>query len=496
MSGPLETDVPLSAGDSAELIDCVVLGGGIAGLSAAYAAHRRGWSVRVLETRREVGGKVHSERKGGYLLEWGPNSFLGSHHTIWQLIADLGLQNRVISAQLPADRFIYRNRRARRLPTGFLSLLTGDFMSFSGKMRMLAEPFIAGGAKRDDSVLDFAKRRLGEEAAQYLVTPFVSGVYAGDAAQLGAADAFPRLWNWEHAAGSIVLGALFDRRKPTLPQLPGATQSPEIAKKRGMFNFDDGFAVLPRALAAALPPDSVILGELALQLQPQADGTTLIRHGARKDGTETHTIRARRVVLALPPRQSAQLLKQFPIVADALAQIELCRVAVVHLGGPDPKQLAPRGFGVLIPPSEGLRTLGILLPSSIFAGRAPPGHWLCSGFIGGARDPDVVDLPDETLVSLVMRAHQQAFGHLMAGQPLQCDFHNVVRWREAIPQYSVGHRALMQQALQQLEKALPNVTLAGNYLDGISVNDAAASGLHAVEILARAEVSVVPPELG
>lgn len=142
VSGLPETSVAPADGVAAEPIDCVVLGGGIAGLSAAYAAHRRGWSVRVLETRREVGGKVHSERKDGYLLEWGPNSFLGSHHTIWQLIGDLGLQNRVISAQLPADRFVYRNRRARRLPTGPLSLLTSDFMSFSGKMRMLAEPFI------------------------------------------------------------------------------------------------------------------------------------------------------------------------------------------------------------------------------------------------------------------------------------------------------------------------------------------------------------------
>ncbi len=461
----------------AETVDVAIVGGGITGLAAAWAAHKRGLRVQVLEARGTVGGKIRSEHKDGYLIEWGPNSFLGSATAIWQLVEELNLQGEVITGAPPGDRFIFRNRLARRLPSGPGDFFkNNDFMTLSGKLRMMCEPFVFGDARETDSLLDFARRRLGPEAAQYLVAPFVSGIYAGDAEQLGARDAFPQLWQWEHESGSVVMGALLSSGKKAKPQTP---------KRRGMFNFKNGLGTLPFAIAAALPAGSVRTATAVDEVTGNADRTWTLRCHATKDEAATSEVRARHVILAAPPQISARTLPQDPAltpVREALDGVQLCRVAVVHFGGADKTQVAPKGFGMLIPPGEGLRTLGILFPSSVFAGRAPAGHYLHSGFLGGARDPDAAELPDDTLLSLVQRAQEQAFPQT-AGDALGLDFSQVIRWRDAIPQYRVGHRERMTLARETLHRAMPGVTLAGNYLDGISINDSAASGIAAVERL-------------
>ncbi len=458
-------------------VDLAVVGGGIAGLTAAWAAHQQGWSVCVLEAADVAGGKIRSERRDDHLLEWGPNSFLGSASLLWRLIDDLGLQQAVVASLPPGDRYVFRGGRARRLPKGPKSLLTGDFLSAAGKLRLLAEPFAAGAAGADDTVFEFARRRLGLEAARYLVAPFVSGVYAGDAERLGARDAFPQLWQWEHDAGSITLGALVD----------GSSTPRTAGQRRGMFSFRDGMATLPRALVAGLPAGSVRTGATLQALAPRENGTTTLTWNEAGVG---HRLQARRVVLAQPPHASAQVLPA-PLgqAVQALTEVEMCRVAVVHFGGPAREGPMPEGFGVLMPPGEGPRPLGILMPSSVFPHRAGPGRWLHSAFFGGSRDGQAVDLDDATLVGLAREAQQQSFGHLAPDRPLDCDFHFVVRWQQAIPQYRPGHRDAMQAALRAVETGMPGVTLAGNYLAGVSINDAARSGWDAVERLVQQGVS-------
>jgi len=461
-------------------VDLAVIGGGIAGLAAAWSAQRAGLTVQLFETARQVGGKVRSEQRDGYLIEWGPNSFLGSHDALWQLIEQTGLGPQVVRGKPPGARYIYRHRKARQLPSGPGSLLTGDYMSLGGKLRMLAEPFMLGDAQEGETVLAFASRRLGAEAAQYLVTPFVSGIYAGDPDRLGARDAFPRLWQWEHEAGSVALGALLG---VSTRQSADATQ---VARARGLYSLREGLGSLPLAIAAALPAGSVHTRRQVTALEPAVDGGYQLRHTSTKDPSDSALLHAKRVVVATPVRAAAGLLHALPLVGEALAKVEVCRVAVVHFGGPDPEGCAPQGFGILNPPGEGLRTLGILFPSAVFDGRTPHGHWLHTAFLGGVRDPDAVDLPDETLLSLARRAQQQAFGHLWPGRELPCSFHAVVRWRDAIPQYHVGHRDLMAGAVRALEAAWPGVTLAGNHVAGISMQDAARSGMAAVDRLTEA----------
>lgn len=459
---------------TAQPLDVLVLGGGIAGLCAAAEAALQGRRVALLEASSRFGGKVRSEWRDGHLLEWGPNTFLGSAQTLWRWIDTLGLRNQLRVPERPTTRYVYRNRKARPLPAG---LVNGQLLSPIGLARLLAEPLVPGDARDDDTVQSFAERRLGKEAAQYLMAPFVSGVYAGDPGQLGARDAFPRLWHAEAQRTSIVQGMLTGSVAPG----PWDELDTEAAPGSGLYSFADGLQVLPKALAGFLGPDRAICSAAAQTVT--ADGAGWVVQVQRGTDPAWQSVRARQVVLAVPPKQAAQLLGKG---AEALQDVAIAKVAVVHMAGPDPNQLAPRGFGLLIPPGEGLRTLGILLPSSMFPERAPDGRWLHTAFLAGSRDPDAFDLSDETLLHLARNAQLQAFGVTHEDQ-LPCDFHAVVRWREAIPQYRVGHRKRMSTAMQQLERQFPGVALAGNYLGGISLNDAAASGTAALQRLAHHE---------
>ena len=454
-------------------VDVAVVGGGIAGLAAAWRAHQAGLSVCVLESSKAVGGKMRSERRDGYLVEHGPTSFLASATALWHLIDGVGLSAEVIAAAKPADRFVYRDRKARKLPSDLGTLLAGDYLSAAGKLRLFAELAVPGNAQPQDTVWDFACRRIGAEAARYLIGPFVSGVYAGDPAQLGARDAFPKMWQWEHESGSLTLGALFAHDPADGPVAP--VQAPA----RGMYSLREGLGALPKALAAALPLGTVLLQAPVVALERQGRQWLVRTHPTL--GQAHPPLLAKQVIVAVPAHAAAELLEPLvPAIAGVLADVVQVRVAVVHIGGPDPQRVAPRGFGVLIPRGEGLRTLGILLPSAMFAQRAPQGHWLHTAFLGGANDPEAVDLPDETLISLAVRAQSDAFG-LTGDRALEQTFGAVVRWREAIVQYRVGHRETMATACRTVTQRCPGLGLAGSHLSGISMADAAHSGLRAAD---------------
>ncbi|MBM4343695.1 MAG: protoporphyrinogen oxidase [Deltaproteobacteria bacterium] len=457
--------------------DVAVVGGGIAGLAAAWRLRSLGQDCVLFEAARAVGGKMRSERRDGYLVEHGPNSFLGSAKVLWRIIESVGLQGEVLPARKPAWRYVYRDRRARRLPLDPVSLLTGDYLSARGKLRLLCEPLVPGGAKGNDTAWQFAERRLGREAARYLMTPFVSGVYAGDVHQLSARDAFPRLWNWEHAGGSVTVGALLAPPEPTDPEDAG------LPTRRGMYSFREGLGALPRAIAQSLPTEAVRMGTPIASLESRDGGWLVSPHPTL--ALDKAPVFARAVVVALPSQPAAELLGQIaPRAAQALAAVQTVRVAVVHVGGQDPQDVAPRGFGVLIPPGEGQRALGILFPSSVFDDRAPPGHCLHTGFFGGACDPEAVDLPDDVLADLVVSARGSAFAS--SAQLPDPTFVHVVRWRQAIPQYGVGHRARMASLMHDVTAHWPGLALAGSHLEGVSVADSAASGVRAVDALLAA----------
>ena len=465
-----------TAGGSESPLDLIVLGGGISGLSTAWFAHRRGIRVRVVEAASRVGGSIASVHESGYTVETGPNTVLQKpgrdEDALGRLVEQVGLNDTLrIADPLGKKRFVLRDGRIRPLPTSPPAFLTTDVFSLKAKLRLLREPFIARG-RTEESIADFVVRRLGREFLDYAVEPFISGVYAGDPARLSVRAAVPRIHAIEQTYGSLIRGAVALGRIAKNAGQPAGRQ----------VSFDNGLSALPAAISTSLPPGSVRLGTGAVSIEPATGGWTV----RLADGT-TETCRA--LVIALPAPDVAPLIAPHaPTAAALLRGIEHAAVVSAAFGVARNRVSHPLdGFGFLAPRREGLRTLGALFSSTLFADRAPDGHVLLTVFIGGTTDPEAVTLSDDALIDRLTDDLSRTLG--ITGGP---DFVRLTRYRRAIPQYALGHLKRIA-AIEADIGRLPGIYMRGNWLGGIAVADCIRNGETLAERLAADLGSVTFP---
>lgn len=433
------------------MIDFAIVGAGISGLSAAWFLRQQGFSVRVAEAGPVVGGTMRTITERGFLVEGGPNSTLENTDALGELIRGVGLAGELQGANPAASRrYILKQGRLLPMPAGPLSFLATPLFSTRGKLRLLAEPFI-GRAAEEESVAAFVRRRLGTEFLDWAIDPFVSGVYAGDPERLSVRFATRKIHALEVEYGSLFVGALGRL-------LAGRRSGP--APSGRMISFSRGMQSFPRAVAADLG-DAVICDRGVTGLGRGREGWTL-KFSAERDGFES-----REVVLALPADRAARLLAPLSgPAATALESIDYPPVASVALGFERHRVGHPLdGFGFLVPGREGRRILGTLFSSTLFPGRAPDGQVLLTSFVGGARNRWVSGLGDAELIDMV-RAETASILSI-EGEPVLA---RVQRWPRAIPQYNLGHGALLERLQQQIT-AYPGLHLRSNWLGGISVAD-------------------------
>lgn len=442
-----------------------VLGAGIAGLSAAYQLHRRGLSARVLEATDRVGGVIRTACKDGFLIEQGPNSIRASSPHLESVIQDLGLESeRVWAPEAASTRYVVRDGRPVALPTSLGSAITTPLFSLRAKLRLLAEPFIRRRppTEGDESVASFTRRRLGQEILDYAVNPFVRGVFAGDPRRLSVRHAFERLADLEREHGSLFLGLL--RRAWN-------DRSDEKELPSGLFSFREGLQTLPDALAVRLG-DRITRNARVTAIRPQPAGWE-VRFVPPNETTQSVTFDA--LISTLPLHELAKIALETPVDSRSLAEVPYPPVSVLAMGYPREAVSHPLdGFGLLVPQVEkDLQILGTLFSSSLFPNRAPKARVLLTTFVGGARDPDLARRPTTALQSVVERDLAQLLG--VKDSP---SFVHHVSWPQAIPQYTIGYRRILE-TLEKIEERHPTLAFAGNYREGVSVGDALSSGIEA-----------------
>ncbi len=424
----------------------VVVGGGISGLALALLLHRADVPVTVLEAASAPGGTARTVERDGFLLEMGPNSVLDREGAVGGLANSLGLQLRPATPQA-ARRALVLGGRLRELPSAPPAMFASDVLPWGAKLRLLLEPFSRRGpAGVDESLAAFARRHVGRTVTATLVDALQTGIWAGDMERLSAASAFPRLVALERAHRSLVVGAIRSRKGV------GAGMG-----RVSVASLEGGLGALSRAAAEALGP-RVHLETPALALERRGHGWSVV--------TPSGTLETSRVVLALPPTETADLLRPLDSgLAEALVSIPSVAVAVVHLGFRPPLEPEPEGFGFLVPPRERRDILGALYASSAFPFRAPGGGTLLTVLIGGAHRPELLARDDEGLV-------QTARGELTALLGIQRapTLTQVFRWPRAIPQYNVGHAQRVQSILAQAGR-WPGLWLAGNAYRGAGLAD-------------------------
>lgn len=452
-----------------------VVGGGLAGLATAHAlvARRPDLDVVVLEADAAPGGKVRSSAQDGYVFDWGPNGFLANVPETLLLARALGLEARLRpAADAAARRYVYRDGALRPVPTSPGTFLRSELLSLPGKLRALSEPLLARAVRREESVHDFVARHFGHEAARVFAGVFVAGISAGDPRELSVDALFPRLRQLEAAHGSLLRGMAAARR--------AARAAPAVAGAAGdgrLTSFDGGVQVLVDALAAALGA-RVRTEARAVALR---DAAGRAGSGALLTLADGGEVEADAVVLATPAFAAAELLAPTaPEAAAALAAIRYVDVAVVALGY-DRVDVARRldGFGFLAPRGEGVRALGVLWSSATFPDQAPPGKVALRAIAGGALDPGFVGLADDEALAAVRRDLERSMGVVAEPEAVR-----IVRWPRGIPQFTLGHRERVAAARSALATRWPRLALAGNYLDGVGLNDVVRSASAAAERLA------------
>eukprot|EP00252_Welwitschia_mirabilis_P020038 TRINITY_DN4806_c0_g1_i2.p1 TRINITY_DN4806_c0_g1~~TRINITY_DN4806_c0_g1_i2.p1 ORF type:complete len:339 (+),score=53.14 TRINITY_DN4806_c0_g1_i2:209-1225(+) len=232
--------------------DCVVVGGGISGLSTAHAL---GDSHKVLltESTDRVGGNIISVEKDGYLWEEGPNSFQPSP-SILNLLVDCGLKDELVLGDPKAPRFVFWEGKLRPVPSSPFDVLSFDLMSFGGKLRAA---FGAIGMRspppdKEETVEEFVRRNLGSECFERLIEPFCSGVYAGDPSKLSMKAAFGRVWRLENIGGSIIGGALKTIQERSKAPKQSSNLEVQIPKGQTVGSFRKGLSMMANAIASGL----------------------------------------------------------------------------------------------------------------------------------------------------------------------------------------------------------------------------------------------------
>ncbi len=467
-----------------------VIGGGISGLSTAYALHERaaaaGIQIRctVVDAVPSWGGKIVTHRVGDLVTEAGPDSFLSQKTAAIELCAKLGLTDQLINTNETSKRAcVFSQGRLRELPEGLVVIspnqlgpfLRSGLLSWAGLVRMGLD--LAMPVKRssiDESLASFFRRRMGRQAFERMLEPLMAGIYAGDAEQMSVQATFPRFVELEQQYGSVIRGMMTVRKTG----LSAASAGP----KRTMFvTLKNGLSDLVDALVRRLTEEGVTLrsGTVvdALRVRSHQPGRWMY-DVILNDGS---ALSVDSLVLATPAYVSAELVRPLtPIAGGLLEMIPYASTATIAMAYPRAAVAgAAEGFGFVVPRAEGRDLIAATWTSLKWPHRAPADQLLVRCYVGGVGREAILQLDDRALVARVREELAS-----MCGVTAEPNYVEVNRWMKAMPQYTLGHL----DRLNQIEAALSRyggLVLTGAGYRGVGIPDCIRDGAVAADRVVR-----------
>lgn len=474
-----------------------IIGGGIAGLSAAYYLRKKTTAQRlsdlqitVLESSDHWGGKISTARipfgDGQFVVEGGPDTFLATKPYATALCQELGLGDRLHGTNVDhKNTYVLHGGRllplpdglAMMIPTNIEAMLKTQLVSWFGKARMGLDFLLpARAVDGDESLGAFVSRRLGREAYESLIEPLMSGIYAGDGDRLSLASTFPYLRDLELENGSLARGALTLRRRSN-----SSKQASTPGSRSAFLTPTTGLAEIVEALVTDLECSGVIM-----RLGATVSGVT---HGEtwRIDFESGTSLEVDGLIVATPAYVAAELLTSIdPDLSEALAAIPYASTATVSLAyrlSDVPRSLD--GYGYVIPRSEHRRALACTWTSTKFPHRAPDGYALLRVFIGRAGE----EFPWDERQLLVLARDELRSTMGIEAEPL---LSRVYMWDKAMPQYNLGHPDLLRRMDSALERHT-DLALAGNGYRGIGIPDCIHSGELAADRILESQRQRITP---
>lgn len=480
----------------------IILGAGISGLSLAWFLKKRfgnGLKITLIEEKSRPGGWIHTLDEDGFLFEQGPRSLRsrGTARKTLELIEELSLQDQVITASPSAKkRYLWARGKLRSLPQGFFGFFTssatrhllGAFLRerfipkgegvssnnlknwyfclprLASRQRLPPCQISSSYLAIDESIRAFFERRFGNRVVEELIDPMVSGIFAGDIDRLSMQACFPSVYSWEERYSSLVKGAFSEKKTKPLEKLSSFVSKMDRVP---IFSFTKGLQTLTDTLASYLAP-YLKLSTSIKTLHWMPKGVTVEVEGTQ--GKEF--LVADHFFSTVPASQLAFYLQDVDQeLTLLLKEIEAVSIASVHLGYNHPV-LKREGFGYLIPKKEGESILGVVFDSSVFPEQNKSSkETRLTVIMGGAHGKEIEELDEKELAK---RALEAVSRHLRIYKEPRVLI--TKKARRAIPQYQVGYLRRMERIEEILLERFPQLTVTGNYFQGVSVNECIAKG--------------------
>lgn len=454
----------------------VVIGAGVAGLSAAWKLRTLmpSANVIVVEASDRAGGILQTHSASGYLIDQAADMFTTEPDDALSLCRALGHEDDLLTTTPVAHRaYIATEQSIEPVPRGFSLMLpadldaiqTTDILDDDGVKRLLDEVNIPRSSDDgDEDFQSFVVRRFGQQVFDRLVQPLVSGIYTADPRRLSMNATMRRFVDMERTHGSLIEAALASKASSADRAASGARYDLFRAPR-------DGMSSLVQWLLDAVEGVDIRFNWPVSKIEAQPNQGWAI-HSSQP---ALEPLNADAVIVASPVARAADMLSSVSQTLSCdLKAIESASCAVVTMGF-DRSQLRRSfdGYGIVVPAFLRRRLIAASFASHKFPGRAPKNKVLVRCFIGGAMQSELVDLPDRQLIDLAMAELNHLIG--VDGLP-EIDF--VFRWRNAMPQYHVGHLERID-SIEQAVKSFPTMAVAGNAYRGVGIPVCIRSGIDA-----------------
>lgn len=427
-------------------------------MAAAYYAKQAGAHVTLYESSDQIGGKIKTVYRDGFVLECGPDGYMARKPTLTELITELGLDEQLVRSQTGTS-YIYVRNKLRQMPKGsvmgiptkFWPMVKTDLFTWRGKARAGMDLVLPRVYTGEDISLDtFFRTRLGSEVVESMIEPLLSGIYNGTLQDMSIESTFPQFITIEQKTRSLILGM-----KALTPPVQAGVKPREAGK---FLSLQNGLGVLIEALRPSI--DRLYTGTRVASVRPHEieleDGTI-----EQFDG----------IILATSPNALGPILG-IP-EAERLSQLKRTSSITVLAAFDETDVAALDGTGYVIAKAEANALTACSWMHKKWPHMAPKGKALLRVYIGSDHVPDLLAAADQTIAEFAL-SELRKIQHV--GTPL---FTKVERHVDTMPQYEVGHKQHVH-AFEHALAALDGVEACGAILHGVGLPDCVDSAKQAV----------------
>lgn len=454
-----------------------IIGGGIAGLTAAYELSRlasSGAAVEVVlfEASPRLGGIVETVREGGFVVECGPDAWVTEKPWARELAEELGLRDELMPSNDAARKtYVLVDRQLKAMPDGMRMMVPANLdaldqselftpeakRAFHNEVNR-AEELKAAAPQHDESVASFVQRHFGEEVLATIGAPLLRGVFGGDVNSLSVRAVMAPFVTMEHEHGSLI-SAMQARKATRIKDEPIFT------------TLRSGLGTLVDSMVAAVPKNWIRLGAAVSAISRGSQGW-MVRTSKTEEVFDA-------VMMAAPVHIAQKLLQPVNAEAAGLMTMDASSAVVVAFGFPDAAELkVPPGFGFLVPQGPGNLLLACTFMDQKFANRVPPNGKLIRAFFGGDAAERLLRCRNDEAASVA----RLELAHILGPLP-EPQLTVVRRWPRSLPQYAVGHLERMSDLKNRID-ALGGIWLLGNGYRGVGlpnlIRDARSTAQQAV----------------